>query len=160
MSLRERLSARFGRAARPSGDMPDEALDPVARREFLRRALDENLLQAVQEGEIGPGGRAGWLAEHLEIYVNRCVGFAALPSAGAGPVLGSSFFWLVEIGTEALRRELEASPPAPGAGDAWRAYLRALESTGASGDFESLATAAGTLRAALGGADPYGREHV
>lgn len=161
MSLRERLAALLSRATPPPGDPSDEALspDPAVRREFLRRSLDEHLLEAEQGGELGLGGRGAWLAEHLEIYVNRCIGFAALPS-GAGPVLDGSLFSLVEIGTEALRRELDASPPAPAAADAWRAYLRALEDIRQHGDFESLAAAAGAVRAALGGTDPYRRERA
>jgi O-methyltransferase involved in polyketide biosynthesis len=156
VSLRARVAALFGRPPRArSGDEEELPPDPAAQREFLTRSLDEHLEETAREKGFGAAGRAVWLAEHLELYVGRCVGFASLPQVGAASVRESQGFVVVEVGAAALRRELDAAPPAPAAAAAWDEFLRRLEATRQGAGFEPLAAAAGELRAALGGTDPY-----
>jgi len=159
VSLRDRLATLFGRkppaalALDPEGMSPD----PAVRRAYLTRSLDENLEETAKAEGFSPAERAAWIAEHLEIYASRCVGFAEILPGGADAVRGSSFLLMVEIGTEALRRELDASPPSPAGEAAWRAFLAALAATREGADFASLAAAALELRIALGGTDPFAR---
>jgi hypothetical protein len=157
VSLRDRVAALLGRSPRARSGLDAEELapDPAERREFLTRSLDEHLEETAREKGLGGAERATWLAEHLELYVGRCVGFASLPGVGAASVRESQGFVVVEVGTAALRRELDASPPAPAAAAAWDEFLRRLEATRQGAGFEPLAAAAGELRAALGGAAPY-----
>ena len=159
MRLRSRIAALFGRkpAALPGLDAEAFSPDPAVRREYHRRSLDENLEETARARGFGPAERAAWVAEHVEIYATRCVGFAAVLAADSGSLRDSVFFGMVEIGTEALRRELDASTPSPAAAAAWREFLDRLAATRVAADFERLAAAAGELRAALGGTDPYGR---
>jgi len=157
MSLRARIAALLGRTQPAPPDLDPEGLspDPAVHREYLRRSLDENLEETARAEGFGPAERAAWLAEHMELYVSRCVGFAAMPQVGGDAVRDSSLLGMVEIGTEALRRELDASPPPPAGEAAWRAFLAQLAATRDGADFESLAAAARELRAALGGTDPF-----
>jgi hypothetical protein len=155
MSLRSRIAALFGRGPAVPLDPDPEGMseDPAVRRAYLTRSLDEHLEETARAAGFGPAGRVAWVAEHLEIYATRCIGFAA--HAGDDAVRASSFLTVVEIGTEALRRELGASPPPPAGEAAWRAFLDRLAATRAGADFESLAAAARELRVALGGRDPW-----
>ena len=107
MSLAERLrtlAMGLGLAGAPPAAEGRTPAERERRREFLARSLHENLDAAASAGELGPGGRAAYLAQHLEIYAHRLRGFA--PHLAGDELLMNDVAVLVEVGAEATGREL------------------------------------------------------
>ncbi len=77
------------------------------------RVLVESLEQAVAAETAQRGldlhGQIDWLAEHLDEYIDRWLGFCRVPTLQMTALLQSDLFVAIEIGAASLARRLETA---------------------------------------------------
>jgi regulator of protease activity HflC (stomatin/prohibitin superfamily) len=131
-------------------------MDDDARKEELRNLLLTELEIQSARGRFDPGQRLGWLAEHLEEYVDRWLGFVALPSWPMSHLLRFDGFVMVEIGTEVLDAEIKRAAPPPNVLLAWNEFVARLDAIRDGGDkmlAERLGEAVREVRTAISDAN-------
>lgn len=96
------------------------------RRRELRRSL-ENLLETETTARaLDARGGVGWLDQQLDEYVNRWLGFCAMPSLSMLALVQSDLFAAVEIGASLMDEQLTNSSPSLDTQSAWSAFLSAM----------------------------------
>jgi hypothetical protein len=120
------------------------------RREFYRDFFQRELASISQQRGSGP--RLRWLAEHLEEYVDRWLGFCAVAPESTLSLVTAPGFGVIELGAEALGEELSDAPVPPDVNAAWQGFLSSLSKVrerGGRGEAEQLAIAARRVRSVL-----------
>jgi len=117
-------AARSARRDRRSGRPIQVTAMDTQRREFYRDFFKSELA-AVSE-QPGSGPRLRWLAEHLEEYVDRWLGFCALAVESNTSVVTAPGFYMIELGREALAEEFAGARMPPDVEAAWRDFASAL----------------------------------
>jgi hypothetical protein len=97
----------------------------AARRLELRQSLERSLQSDASEHNLDARAQMTWLAEHLDEYIDRWLGFCAVPSLQMADLLKSDLFLAVEVGAEMLGEHVGTS--APKAESAWKQFRSALE---------------------------------
>lgn len=90
-----------------------------------RRSELEGLLRG-RLAEQREDGRAAWLAEQLENYVERWIGFAEAMPAPLASQLEGDLFGMVEIGTRVMDEEVRRAPRRSALEDVWDDFTRVL----------------------------------
>ena len=129
--------------SRPRSPWPQPSVLPSAdgvgasprpdRVRALRASLHDMLEDETVRRGLDPRGRLVWLGEQLEHYVERWLGFAALPGVSPSAVLTGDLFAMVEAGVGAVAEELSvvvAAPEAPAGWQRFRAELAAVRTAG------------------------------
>lgn len=114
-------------------------------RKFL-----QNELAMVSEDKGSPA-RLNWLADHLEEYVERWLGFCAVLTKPKS-VTTAAGFSTVELGAGAITDELKHATPSPELQSSWRAFLESLElvrSRGGHAEADKLFEAARMFRSSI-----------
>lgn len=118
-------------------------------REFFRQEL-----AAVSE-QRGSWPRLRWLAEHLEEYVERWLGFCAIASESSSSLATAPGFNVIDLGAQALEDEIAFAQLPAGAQAAWQSFLSSLHQVrdrGGREEAEQLGIAARTVRSAIASA--------
>jgi hypothetical protein len=118
--------------------------------EFYRDSLQAEL--AAVSSDRGSRARLKWLAEHLEIYVDRWLAFCAAASEADTSLVSFPGFFVVELGSEAFGREFASANIRGDVDPTWQTFLLALRRVKAGGgraDAEKLEEAAVQLRAVV-----------
>ena len=77
------------------------------------------LQAALPSARAGSLPRLEWLGHHLDLYVDRLVGFAAVPNVPVPSLVASDLFACVAISAELLQAELETAPRSDQLAAAW-----------------------------------------
>jgi hypothetical protein len=124
----------------------------TARRQELAASLAQHLAEATSSERLDPWGRLNWLSHHLELYVGRFAGFAALRVEVTSELLAHDLFRCVEIGVEAVSAELRAAGSPAELSRRWDEFHSAIDAVRRSPSrerAETLNAAIATWRSAL-----------
>jgi hypothetical protein len=99
-----------------------------ARHRELWSSLEGRLEQYLPRATSPVSARIRWLSEQLENYVERWLGFAALPQATMPGLLKGDLFAAVEIGAAVLDEEIRLLPGHAETQVRWTDFQRALAS--------------------------------
>lgn len=118
--------------------------------DFYRDFFQQELA-AVSE-QRGSWPRLRWLAEHLEEYVDRWLGFCAIAPEPSPSLMTAPGFGVIELGAQALGDELASARTTPVFEAAWQSFLSALRQVREGGgrqEAEHLGIAAREVRSAI-----------
>jgi hypothetical protein len=128
-----RRSPSLPSSALPSADGVGASPSPDrvrALRASLRNMLED---ETVRRG-LDQRGRLEWLSEQLEHYVERWLGFAAVPAVPESALMKGDLFAMVEAGAGAVAEELSAVVGATDTMTGWRRFLAELAAVSKRGD--------------------------
>lgn len=112
-------------------------MDPT-RRLTLRSALEQELAETTNREGFNSLERIRWLSEHLEEYIERMVGFCALPDLTWQTLIASDGFAVIEVGADAITRELQNTKVSPRFHSAWQSFGRCLLNFRTSGNKQQV----------------------
>lgn len=96
------------------------------RRIDLRESLERALQSETQQRDLDVRGRIVWLAEQMDEYIERWLGFCAVRSLPMPSLVQSDLFGAIEIGAEVLGTAIGNSDVVPNARSAWNIFLATL----------------------------------
>jgi hypothetical protein len=133
----------------PSGLHLRDPMD-TDRKRLLRGSLASQLEMVFPAAGLDRLGRAKWLGEQLENYVERWLGFWTVSSRRTPPA-ADDLFGMIEVGAELMGEEL-AGAAATDVVASWSNFLAVLDGVRHEGDTqrpENLTQTLAALRAAL-----------
>ena len=95
----------------------------------LRHYLEEELAAESKRRELTRLGRLCWLARHTEEFVDRFLGFYALPHTTIPALIESDFFKMISVAAELMNGEFTHINTTLEAKHLWHAFLRELATT-------------------------------
>jgi hypothetical protein len=122
-------------------------------RTQLRKSLLEALHAETQQNALSAHGRVLWLTDQLGEYIERWIGFCAIPSLPMPALLDSSLFRAVEVGAEVLGEAMQDWDATPSARSAWDTFTHTLADVRHASDRQQTSRLKETFnpfRAALG----------
>lgn len=97
------------------------------RRMEMRDSIERALELETQQRSLDAHARVVWLAAQLEEYIDRWLGFCALPSLTMPALLQSDLFAAVEIGSAVVSENITRSHMRADAQSTWGIFLAALD---------------------------------
>jgi len=101
----------------------------------LKHALEERLAALA---DLSPKGKVVWLIAHLEEYVERLLGFTALPHTTMNALVNSDLFALVQVAAELVTEEIERALVSPVLREEWLSFLQQLAVVAGMNDKQEL----------------------
>lgn len=98
------------------------------RQQQLRASLEDRLEQQHPRATASTLARVRWLSEQLENYVERWLGFAALPDADLPSLVAGNLFGVVDVGAATLDAEIKALPAHTAIVERWTKLRHELQS--------------------------------
>ena len=86
----------------------------------------DELQAALPTAAAGSFSRLDWLTQHLNLYVERLVGFAASPNVPVPPLVAGDLFTCVTLCAELLQAEIQMAPRSAELTAAWSHFQLAL----------------------------------
>ena len=98
-----------------------------ARRNELRASLERDFQSESDQHGFNQSDRIYWLAERVDEYLERWLGFCRISDATMAQLVDSVLFGMVEIGSEVLGEELKKAELPPEHNAAWLGFQATMK---------------------------------